>query len=501
MYNNNNNKEGGKVLASGGFGCVFTPALKCAGSTRRSREKNKISKLMIEKYALQEYEEINKYKKILETVPNHEDYFLLYDIDICKPAKLTASDLQNFKKCSALPKKNITKQNINSSLDSVMTLNMPNGGLPVDDYLYDDGSFQKIFDLHMVLVNLLKNGILQMNRKNIYHCDIKDANVLVDTSIPNEIKTRLIDWGLSCEYIPFKNNPFPSTWRNRPLQFNVPFSVILFSDAFIEKYNKFLKDNGIVNDKDKPTEVLLKPFALDYVKSWMDERGAGHYKYINEVMFMLFSNELTDIPEKEKPHVIETQITMEYIVNYIVDVLLHFTKFKADGSLDLRQYLDNVFIEIVDIWGFIITYVPIIELLSNNYDNLTKEELKVFQQLQFIFVEYLYNPRHEPIDIDTLFSDFTILGELIHIKLTGKKNNDIKIVNINVTNIRKSSSPNSDTKKHLAKGLYRKTRKNNLANNKKTRVSFRRGPKKRRFKNPYFLSLKLNKNKTKIKQK
>ena len=42
MYKNN--KEGGKVLASGGFGCVFTPALKCEGSTSRSREKNKISK-------------------------------------------------------------------------------------------------------------------------------------------------------------------------------------------------------------------------------------------------------------------------------------------------------------------------------------------------------------------------------------------------------------------------------------------------------------------------
>ena len=83
MYNNINNKEGGKVLASGGFGCVFTPALKCEGSTRR--EKNKVSKLMIEKYAIQEYEEIKKYKKILETIPNHEDYFLVYDISICKP--------------------------------------------------------------------------------------------------------------------------------------------------------------------------------------------------------------------------------------------------------------------------------------------------------------------------------------------------------------------------------------------------------------------------------
>jgi serine/threonine protein kinase len=476
MYNNNNNinnNKGGRVLASGGFGCVFTPALKCEGTTRR--EKNKVSKLMIEKYAIQEYEEINKYKKILETIPNNEDYFLLYDISICRPSKLAVSDIQNFKKCNALPKKNITKQNINKSLDKVMALNMPNGGLPVDDYLYDSGSFQKMYDLHIVLVKLLKNGIMPMNQKNIYHCDIKDANILVDTtSTNNELKTRLIDWGLSCEYIPFKNNTFPSTWRNRPLQYNSPFSVILFTDTFVEKYAKFLKDNSIVTDKDKDkvNEASLKPFVLDYVNFWMKERGAGHYKYINEVMFMLFANSLTTIPEKDKPRVIETQYTMKIIVDYIVDVLLHYTKFKSDGSLDLRQYLDNVFIEIVDIWGFIVTYIPMIELLSNSYNTLTKLELKIFNQLQLIFVEYLYNPRHEPIDMNSLFSDFTILGELLRIKIT-----------------KKSFSPNSYTKKRAAK-CFKKTRKNNLVNEKKTRVSFRRGPRKRRFKNPYFLSLK-----------
>jgi serine/threonine protein kinase len=471
MYNNNiNNKEGGKVLASGGFGCVFTPALKCEGSTRR--EKNKVSKLMIEKYAIQEYEEIKKYKKILETIPNHEDYFLVYDINICKPSKLTISDLQNFKKCTALPKKNITKQNINKSLDKVMVLNMPNGGLPVDDYLYYNGSFQKLYYLHIGLVKLLKNGILPMNEKNIYHCDIKDANILVDTtSKSNEIKTRLIDWGLSCQYIPFKNNTFPSTWRNRPLQYNAPFSVILFTDTFVEKYTKFLKDNSIVNEKDK---VTLKPFVLDYVNFWMKERGAGHYKYINEIMFMLFANSLTTIPEKDKPHVIETQYTMEFIVDYIVDVLLHYTKFKADGTIDIRQYLDNVFIEIVDIWGFIVTYIPVVELLSNSYNTLTKLELKIFNQLQFIFVEYLYNPRHEPIDMDTLFSDLTILGELLRIKFT-----------------KKQSSPIINTKKRKAKDFNKKTRKNNLVSEKKTRVSFRRGPPKRRFKNPYFFIYKI----------
>ena len=41
--------KGGKVLASGGFGCVFSPALKCQGKTKRAE--GKISKLMSVKHA------------------------------------------------------------------------------------------------------------------------------------------------------------------------------------------------------------------------------------------------------------------------------------------------------------------------------------------------------------------------------------------------------------------------------------------------------------------
>ena len=48
---------GGKVIGSGGFGCVFDPALKCEGSSKR--EPKKISKLMTNKHAIKEYEEIN----------------------------------------------------------------------------------------------------------------------------------------------------------------------------------------------------------------------------------------------------------------------------------------------------------------------------------------------------------------------------------------------------------------------------------------------------------
>ena len=42
-------KTGGKVVGSGGFGCVFRPALKCRGKQRTA--KKMISKLMTNKQA------------------------------------------------------------------------------------------------------------------------------------------------------------------------------------------------------------------------------------------------------------------------------------------------------------------------------------------------------------------------------------------------------------------------------------------------------------------
>ena len=38
-------KKGGNILASGGFGCVFSPPLKC--ENEKSQDKNKLSKLML----------------------------------------------------------------------------------------------------------------------------------------------------------------------------------------------------------------------------------------------------------------------------------------------------------------------------------------------------------------------------------------------------------------------------------------------------------------------
>lgn len=453
---------GGKVIASGGYGCVFDPALKCEGETKR--HKNKISKLMTDKHATQEYEEINSIKENLDSIPNYKDYYILDDITLCRPSKLTATDLEAFAdKCTALPKNEITKKNINEKLDSVMALNLPNGGLPVDDYIYNDGNYNKLYKTHVALMNLLKKGILPMNKKNVYHSDIKDSNILIE-EVGSDLKARLIDWGLTVNYNPDPSIKFPKNWRNRPLQFNVPFSVVIFSDLFYQKYTKYLKDGGEVE------EGALKPFVINYLNEWIKERGAGHYKFINEIMYKLYSIELTSVSDARKPDVVETEITMPYIVDYIVDVLVHYTKFKSDGSLNLREYLNDVYVKIVDIWGFITAYYPYLEMFSNNYFSLDERQIKIFKQLQFIYNEYLFTPRHEPININELFSDLKILGNLIHVVAYGKK-----------------KTPSSRSSKVIASGI--KTRKNRM-NKSNSNKLFKRKPLVKRFKKPYFLSLK-----------
>ena len=84
---------GGSAIASGGFGCVFNPSLKCEN---KKRDKDKISKLMIEKYAYKEYDEIKIILSKLKSIKNYQNYFLINDIQICKPSKLTSQDLKNY---------------------------------------------------------------------------------------------------------------------------------------------------------------------------------------------------------------------------------------------------------------------------------------------------------------------------------------------------------------------------------------------------------------------
>jgi hypothetical protein len=389
-------KNGGKVIASGGYGCIFRPAIKCKTKKNISGQ---ITKLMTTKHAESEFKEIEQFKKILSHIPNYQEYFLLDGFSICEPEKLSSDDLQYYvKKCKALQKDDITIQNINQSLDKIMGINMPDGGIDVGDFIEQKKSSRKLVELNNSLILLLKNGIVPMNKLHVFHCDIKESNVLVKDN--SKLLTRLIDWGLSTQYT---SGPIPKPLTRRPFQYNIPFSIILFNKEFINRYKKHLKKNP---NQDYYT---IREFVINYIFVWIDIRGDGHLKLINKNMNRLFVNQLSVLKQNEKDNFIAYDFTYYYIIEYLSKILQKYT---IQNKFHLNDYFNEVFIKNVDIWGFIMIYMPFVNHLYDNYNKLKPSEIKLFEELKYIIVHFLFETAITPIPVEDLLEELTKLNPL-----------------------------------------------------------------------------------------
>jgi hypothetical protein len=248
----------------------------------------------------------------------------------------------------------------------------------------------------------------------------------------------------------------------------VPFSIILFTDLFKERYNKFISENKMNNEyKNKPK---LTKFIVKYLEKWREKRGEGHFKYINKIFGMIFktdfliggrkhssrsrsssSSSSSSRRSRRQRKMIEEEYTKPYICNYLVEILIHFTVLDKDGKIDLSVYLNDVFIKIIDIWGFIITYLPLFELLYNNYNDLNNEQIEIFIKFRQLFLKYLYNPRISPININDLVNDLESINNYIRDEYKRDKYKRDKITRsiskYNQTNKLKKSSKNTTLKK------------------------------------------------------
>jgi hypothetical protein len=362
--NHTRRKRGGKVIGSGGYGCVFRPALRCNGT--RKRASKTISKLMLNKHVKREYMEITKYLPILQKIPNYKNYFIIEGANICQPAPLTREDLDNFDlKCKVLRKRDINSTNINKNLDKISSLNLQDGGVELGTYIYSGLSLNGMKDLNGRMIQLLVDGILPMNKYNVYHADIKEANIVVDTSK----YVRLIDWGLSM-YTGSRKD-IPSVLQDKPFQYNLPFSIILFNNTFKTMYSTFLKTTPTSNLDNNSVGGFLKT----YIEKWNKKRGKGHIKTIISIWSGITG----------KQNIQET-----IIIPYLSAILLEYTR---NGQFDTIGYFKNVFLKLIDLWGFIICYTAFLE---TGYKN---------EKINNIVINYLYRTPTEIIDIKELVHD------------------------------------------------------------------------------------------------
>lgn len=386
------NQYGGKAVASGTYGCVFRPALKCNDELRRHTG---ISKLMTTKHGEKEFDEMNEFKYVLKNISNYEKYFIFAD-NICNPDKLTSEDKEDINincKDSHFYNDIVDKENFSK----FVILNIPDGGSDLNIYFNSTYINKLVFDnLNHQLKNLFFNAIKPMNDLKLLHCDIKDNNLMINEN--NEIK--LIDWGQSVLY----DKGFDSIHKSlewRPLTFNIPISNIVFSQFYLEKINEYLK-NCIISNNRVSKVNLKKLIALSWPE-YINRYGEGQSQYFN--LILDYINKYTTY----------TKITLiDCISSYTANSIFYYIKYKRvndtlDIYFDYKNYFINFYSKNCDRHGLICTYLSLFDLININPNRIQLNNNTNIQSLLVSFSDFFYKhlflSYSNIIDIKEVFSD------------------------------------------------------------------------------------------------
>ena len=262
----------------------------------------------------------------------------------------------------------ITAENVNEELGKLRALNLPDGGFNLNVYYANMKKKEDFKFINNELSEMLTEAIIPMNDLGVYHADIKEGNILFNM---NTQRIGLIDWGLSF-YLKSERAHIPKIIKNKPFQYNIPFSVILFNKTFDKYYSSFLKKHK----KYQVTPEETIKFVEKYVELWIEKRGKGHLDVIEEIWKIVADDE-------------ETDVLRTFIIPYLSDILVKYTsgnKFQKD------QYFHEIFLRNLDVWGLLMSYSTVLE---DNRFNLKSA-------ISDLYIDYLFNTSSEPIDISSL---------------------------------------------------------------------------------------------------
>jgi serine/threonine protein kinase len=170
-----------KIIGEGSYGCVAKPSLMCQGSTRRNY-KNKVSKIMLSKYADLEYNEMKAITKI-----NGIDKYIVSLPELCRPV----TD-DNFKTTL----KYCENKKLLKAIDSDFRLLVyEDGGVSLNQFARDllPSLTENDINIFLTRIHHLLEGLCFLHENDIVHHDIKSRNIVYNIET-NVIK--FIDFGL-----------------------------------------------------------------------------------------------------------------------------------------------------------------------------------------------------------------------------------------------------------------------------------------------------------------
>jgi hypothetical protein len=73
--------------------------------------------------------------------------------------------------------------------------------------------------------------------------------------------------------------------------------------------------------------------------------------------------------------------------------------------MDISSYFNNIFIKNIDVWGFVMTYMPLYTSLYDRMSSLHNHEKKILDTIKYVTVHYLFENPITPIPIEELVKD------------------------------------------------------------------------------------------------
>ena len=367
------NKLGGKAIDSGTYGCVFIPSLKCKNKKTRT---NGVSKLMLNKHAINEIESLKQLYQLMNAYPNMNKYMIIPKQELCNPDYLTPKDLIHFNStCNQLYNYGFNESNIHQRINELSLLHMEYGGITVSDYIKIQNSNLEYY-IYKGIADVYHNVIIPMNSNGLIHSDIKDNNILIKNNT-----FKLIDFGLMFNY---DNTIIYPSYLNHTLSLWIPFSVVFFNDDILFNWSSFF------NQHKHLTKSNFISICTMHIKN-----------------ALLHHKEFHTFTKRESSLYSDLKLTCDilYPKVYFLDIIskqlayiYYYHKNNYTGEFDILAYYNNEFIHIIDIWGLCTILISLLTNYKNSND-----------LINFI-KKYMFGAHQHPFPVNDFYKDITILA-------------------------------------------------------------------------------------------